>query len=269
MRRSPVRRRSASGSSRSSQSGELVPDELTIGLIRERLAEDDAHAGFVLDGFPRNIAQAKALDDLLAALDRPLSAVLEFELPDEVSVERLLGRAAEEGRADDTPETIARRLEIYHRDTAPLSEHYRATGKLVRPPRGSLDRRGLGRDRARSLSGGAGVIVRKSPAEIAQMGRAGRIVVETLALIGEAIKPGVTTAELDALAEEFIRSQDGSPTFKGYRGYPASICASPNEMVVHGIPGPYTPRRRRHPLGRRRRHARRLRRRLRLHVPGR
>ena len=112
------------------ESGELVPDELTIGLIRERLAEDDAHAGFVLDGFPRNIAQTKALDDLLAALERPLSAVLEFELPDEVSVERLLGRAAEEGRADDTPETIARRLEIYHRDTAPLSEHYRATGKL-------------------------------------------------------------------------------------------------------------------------------------------
>jgi len=83
------------------------------------------------------------------------------------------------------------------------------------------------------------VIVRKSPAEIAQMGRAGRIVVETLALLAEAIKPGVTTAELDALAEEFIRSQDGFPTFKGYRGYPASICASPNDMVVHGIPGPY------------------------------
>jgi adenylate kinase len=112
------------------ESGELVPDELTIGLIHERLAEDDAHAGFVLDGFPRNIAQAKALDDLLAALERPLSAVLEFELPDEVSLERLLGRAADEGRADDTPETIARRLEIYHRETAPLSEHYRATGKL-------------------------------------------------------------------------------------------------------------------------------------------
>jgi methionyl aminopeptidase len=83
------------------------------------------------------------------------------------------------------------------------------------------------------------VIVRKSPAEIAQMGRAGRVVVETLTLLADAIRPGVTTSELDALAEEFIRSQDGSPTFKGYRGYPASICASPNDMVVHGIPGPY------------------------------
>ena len=83
------------------------------------------------------------------------------------------------------------------------------------------------------------MIVRKSPPEIAQMGRAGRIVAETLALIGEHVRPGVTTGELDALAEEFIRSQGGFPTFKGYRGYPASICASPNELVVHGIPGPY------------------------------
>jgi methionyl aminopeptidase len=83
------------------------------------------------------------------------------------------------------------------------------------------------------------MIVRKSPQEIAQMGRAGRIVVDTLALIAEHVRPGVTTAELDAVAEEFITAQGGSPTFKGYRGYPASICTSPNDMVVHGIPGPY------------------------------
>jgi methionyl aminopeptidase len=83
------------------------------------------------------------------------------------------------------------------------------------------------------------MIVRKSPAEIAQMGRAGKVVAETLALLSEQIRPGVTTAELDSIAEEFIRSHGGSPTFKGYRGYPASICASPNDMVVHGIPGPY------------------------------
>jgi methionyl aminopeptidase len=83
------------------------------------------------------------------------------------------------------------------------------------------------------------VIVRKSPSEIEQMGRAGRIVRETLTLLGDNIRPGVTTAELDAIAEEFIRSHGGFPTFKGYRGYPASICASPNDMVVHGIPGPY------------------------------
>ena len=83
------------------------------------------------------------------------------------------------------------------------------------------------------------MIIRKSPKEIEQMERAARVVVETLELLGERVKPGVTTQELDALAEEFIRSHGGVPTFKGYRGYPASICTSPNSMVVHGIPGPY------------------------------
>jgi methionyl aminopeptidase len=82
-------------------------------------------------------------------------------------------------------------------------------------------------------------IIRKSAIELAQMERAGRIVVETLELLGEHARPGTTTQELDELAEEFIRSNGGVPTFKGYRGYPASICTSPNSMVVHGIPGPY------------------------------
>ena len=71
------------------------------------------------------------------------------------------------------------------------------------------------------------------------MARAGEVVADVLALLGERARPGVTTEELDALADEFIRSRGGTPTFKGYRGYPASICTSPNDMVVHGIPGPY------------------------------
>jgi methionyl aminopeptidase len=83
------------------------------------------------------------------------------------------------------------------------------------------------------------MIVRKSPQEIEQMARAGRVVADTLALIGEHVRVGVTTAELDAIAEEYITSQGGYPTFKGYRGYPAATCISPNDMVVHGIPGPY------------------------------
>jgi methionyl aminopeptidase len=83
------------------------------------------------------------------------------------------------------------------------------------------------------------VIIRKSPEEIERMARAGVIVAETLALLGERARPGVTTAELDTVADELIRSHGGAPTFKGYRGYPASICTSPNDMVVHGIPGPY------------------------------
>ena len=82
------------------------------------------------------------------------------------------------------------------------------------------------------------MIVRKSAAEIERMAHAGVVVADTLALIGERVRPGVATEELDALADEFIRSQGGVPTFKGYRGYPASICTSPNDMVVHGIPSP-------------------------------
>jgi methionyl aminopeptidase len=84
------------------------------------------------------------------------------------------------------------------------------------------------------------VIIRKSAGEIEQMERAAQVVAEALALLGDHIVPGITTQELDELAEEFIRSRGGVPTFKGYRGYPSSICTSPNSMVVHGIPGPYT-----------------------------
>jgi methionyl aminopeptidase len=83
------------------------------------------------------------------------------------------------------------------------------------------------------------VIIRKSTQEIEQMAKAGEVVADTLELLRENIRPGVTLAELDALADDFIGVRGGIPTFKGYRGYPASICASPNAMVVHGIPGPY------------------------------
>src|SRR3954447_16237362 len=84
------------------------------------------------------------------------------------------------------------------------------------------------------------MIIRKAPAEIERMARSGEVVADTLALVGEHIRAGVTTQELDELAEEFILSKGGRPTFKGYRGYPAAICVSPNDMVVHGIPGPTT-----------------------------
>ena len=83
------------------------------------------------------------------------------------------------------------------------------------------------------------MIIRKSRSEIETMSRAGAVVARTLEVLGALVKPGVTTAELDEAAEEHIRSEGGSPTFKGYRGFPAAICTSPNSMVVHGIPGSY------------------------------
>jgi methionyl aminopeptidase len=84
------------------------------------------------------------------------------------------------------------------------------------------------------------MIIRKSKTEIEAMRRAGDVVARTLARLGDLVGPGVTTAELDEAAETYIRSEGGVPTFKGYRGFPAAICTSPNSMVVHGIPGPYT-----------------------------
>ena len=111
--------------------GQLVPDELMIELIRERLAEDDAREGFVLDGFPRTMRQAEALDEMLREVGHALDVVFELQLPDEVGRERMLKRAAEEGRADDTPEAIDKRLRIYHEETEPLVEYYRSRGNLV------------------------------------------------------------------------------------------------------------------------------------------
>ncbi len=82
-------------------------------------------------------------------------------------------------------------------------------------------------------------IIKKTPEQIEQMAAAGEVLVKTMNLLAGKIRPGVTTLELDQAAEKFIRSQGCEPAFKGYRGFPGSICASPNSMVVHGIPGPY------------------------------
>jgi adenylate kinase len=107
--------------------GDLVSDELMIRLIRGRLERGDTVAGFVLDGFPRTMPQAEALDVLLRELGRDIDAVLDFQVSDrDVLVQRMLGRAAEEGRSDDTPEAMERRLELYERETAPLIEYYRS-----------------------------------------------------------------------------------------------------------------------------------------------
>ncbi|MGZ8794399.1 MAG: adenylate kinase [Gaiellaceae bacterium] len=113
------------------ESGQLVPDDLMIELIRERLREDDAQSGFILDGFPRTLPQAQALDEMLGDIGRELSIVFGFQLEDSVGIERMTKRATLEQRKDDTPEAIAQRLELYHRETEPLIDYYRAQGNLV------------------------------------------------------------------------------------------------------------------------------------------
>jgi adenylate kinase len=111
--------------------GELVPDELMIALIRERLAQEDTQDGFILDGFPRTTAQAEALDQMFGEIGRNFSVVFALQIPDSVAFERLRLRAQLERRADDTDEAIRRRLENYHRETEPLIEYYRTRGNLV------------------------------------------------------------------------------------------------------------------------------------------
>jgi adenylate kinase len=108
--------------------GDLVPDELMVELIRERLAGEDA---FVLDGFPRTSAQAEALDVMLEQIGKPLDAVVLLTVSDEEATTRLLGRATEEGRSDDAPDVIANRLRLYHELTEPVVERYRRGGALV------------------------------------------------------------------------------------------------------------------------------------------
>lgn len=111
--------------------GELVPDELILDLIRERLTAVDASAGWLLDGFPRNVEQATFLDTLLEQLNQPYDRVINLEVPDEVIIKRLVRRGIEEGRADDTEETITNRLKVYRQRTEPLIGFYQNRHRLV------------------------------------------------------------------------------------------------------------------------------------------
>jgi adenylate kinase len=112
--------------------GDYVPDSVTNTMLAERLAAPDAAAGFLLDGYPRTADQVTELDRLLGAASATLDAVLLLSAPDEVLEERLLHRAAEQGRSDDTPAVIRHRVALYHRETEPLIALYDAAGLVVR-----------------------------------------------------------------------------------------------------------------------------------------
>lgn len=112
--------------------GDLVPDEIVISLIADRIEEPDCKNGFILDGFPRNTAQAKALDAMLAEKSLTLDAVLEIRVADEILISRIEGRAKESGeeRSDDKAEILKKRLAVYHDQTAPLLPYYEAQNRL-------------------------------------------------------------------------------------------------------------------------------------------
>lgn len=113
------------------ESGALVSDEIVLGMLEERLTAGDTGNGFILDGYPRNLVQANALDALLRKLDQPLDIAVQLDVEAELLVERIAGRAQVEGRADDTPEAVRNRLKIYNEATAPVVDFYRNTGRLA------------------------------------------------------------------------------------------------------------------------------------------
>ncbi len=110
--------------------GQLVSDDIVLAMLEERLAQADTHAGFILDGYPRNLAQADALDHTLKRLSQPLDAVLKLNVPDADILQRCEIRFRAEGRADDNPDTVRRRLEVYAAQTAPVADYYAQRGLL-------------------------------------------------------------------------------------------------------------------------------------------
>ena len=110
--------------------GELVPDDLVIGIIKERIKEPDCQNGFLLDGFPRTLPQADALDSMLSNEGMEISIVVSIEVDDQEIVKRIMKRQEEEGRSDDTEEVVKNRLEVYINQTEPLKEYYKGKNKL-------------------------------------------------------------------------------------------------------------------------------------------
>ncbi len=120
--------------------GELVSDAILLGMLEDRFSRDDTKGGFILDGYPRNLAQADALNALLERIGQPMDAAVQLNVPTELLVERIAGRAAAEGRADDSPESVRTRLKVYNDQTAPVVDFFRQRGKLsVVDGVGSLD----------------------------------------------------------------------------------------------------------------------------------
>jgi adenylate kinase len=110
--------------------GDLVSDAILLGMLEARLSRPDTENGFILDGYPRNLAQANALADLLARIDQPMDCAVQLDVDSELLIQRIAGRAKAEGRADDNPESVRKRLAIYNEQTAPVVEFYRQQGVL-------------------------------------------------------------------------------------------------------------------------------------------
>jgi adenylate kinase len=116
------------------ESGALVSDEIVLGMLEERFRRSDVDGGFILDGYPRNLAQANALEGLLQRLGQPIDRAVQLDVSEDLLLARLAGRAQAEGRADDNPQSVAHRLHVYQEQTAPVIDFYQKHGTLIRVP---------------------------------------------------------------------------------------------------------------------------------------
>ena len=114
------------------EQGNLVPDDVMLGIVEERLSRDDVTNGFILDGYPRNVAQARSLDEMLERLGQPVEEAIHIDVDPEVIIKRIAKRAKLEGRSDDTEETVRNRLRVYGEQTAPVADYYEESGLLTR-----------------------------------------------------------------------------------------------------------------------------------------
>jgi adenylate kinase len=112
--------------------GELIPDDVMSGIIEERLGRDDVANGFILDGYPRNVAQAESLDIMLERLEKPVEEAIHIDVDPEQIIKRIAKRAKEEGRSDDTVKTVRNRMRVYAEQTAPVADYYEEMGLLTR-----------------------------------------------------------------------------------------------------------------------------------------
>ena len=227
--------------------GLLTPDDLVIDMFVQRLANCRPDQGFVLDGFPRTLAQAQALDDALAGTERRSTSPSTSRRPDDMLMERMMRRAKESDRADDTPEAIKTRLEV-QKPPAELLAHYRDAGQAQgrrrragdrRSSRARSWRRSASTARERGSSATPMAIIIKSDDEIAIMREAGRIVATTMQKLLDELRPGLVVKELDKIVRKEFAKAGRRADVPGLRQppYPATVCVSVNEEIVHGIPG--------------------------------
>ena len=242
---------------------------MTVKILLDRVAQPDCKNGYVLDGFPRTIPQAEVLDKALAEMGEAIDAV-NVDVPDENIVKRMLGRRAcvscgatyhiehippkKEGicdkcgeelilRDDDKPETVLNRLHVYHEQTQPLIDFYKEKG-VLKTVDGTVDMKdvfaaiaaicGLKSPKTKEVISMAVTI--KSAKEIELMRESCRLLADVFQNMEQAMRPGMSTLDVNILGEKLIRAHGCIPNFLHLYGYPASVCVSVNDEVVHGIP---------------------------------